>query len=298
MVNELDWRTYDSAAEKAKKLAEKPGISKYEKERRLNQASSLGGNAINACDKQYGIDKINKRESDYYAEAMRNGTKEPFKHTNGELKRLDRQSNDVRDYYGGKQEYRDGKWLNKESKEVNGMTKKIIRLTESDLHNLIENAVKKYLNEWMFSPEQLDDKAYMDDYYDQRQKLMNDEWERKNIAIRKKYPGKSREWYEAMLDTFYEGKENEKASINEMGEPFQNNQNYTHFAVNKTTNKIVNGWDYAEYDPEELRQFKRDYFIQDLIDYDLNPKQYKIVTSKYLLRQGIDPNDNHNWANQ
>ena len=22
-----------------------------------------------------------------------------------------------------------------------------------------------------------------------------------------------------------------------------------------------------------------------------------IVTSKYLLRQGIDPNDNNNWAN-
>ena len=82
-----------------------------------------------------------------------------------------------------------------------------------------------------------------------------------------------------------------------MTESFRNNQNYSHFAVNKSTNKIVNGWDYEGYDPEELRQFKKDYFIVDLIDYDLDPKQYKIVTKKHLLRQGIDPDDNSNWAN-
>ena len=34
--------------------------------------------------------------------------------------------------------------------------------------------------------------------------------------------------------------------------------NYTHFAVNKNTNLIVNGWDYSDYDNEELRQYKRD----------------------------------------
>ena len=80
-------------------------------------------------------------------------------------------------------------------------------------------------------------------------------------------------------------------------ETFQNNQNYSHFAVNKTTNKIVNGWDYSEYDPSELRQFKKDYFDVDMVDYGFNPKDYKIVTGKFLLRQGIDPNDNNNWAN-
>ena len=82
-----------------------------------------------------------------------------------------------------------------------------------------------------------------------------------------------------------------------MREAFQNNQGYSHFAVNKATNKIVNGWDYSEYDPSELRQFKKDYFDVDMIDYGLNPKDYKIVTSKFLIRQGIDPNDNNNWAN-
>lgn len=73
--------------------------------------------------------------------------------------------------------------------------------------------------------------------------------------------------------------------------------NYTHFAVNKNTKMIVNGWDYSGYDPSELRQFKRDYFFDDLEDYGLNPKDYTIVTRAYLERQGIDPNDQSNWAN-
>ena len=91
--------------------------------------------------------------------------------------------------------------------------------------------------------------------------------------------------------------ESVKSIIREMSE-FKNNDNYSHFAVNKLTGKIVNGWDYAGEDPEDLRQFKRDYFINDLIDYELDPKQYRIVTAKTLIRQGIDPNDNSNWANR
>jgi len=113
----------------------------------------------------------------------------------------------------------------------NYMSKKVIRLTESDLYRIIENSVKKYINE----------------------------------------------------------------SCNE--ESFQNNQNYTHFAVSKRSGKILNGWDYSEYDPNELRQFKKDYFDVDMQDYGFDPKSYKIVTGKYLLRQGIDPDDNSNWAN-
>ena len=119
------------------------------------------------------------------------------------------------------------------------MAKNVIRLTEGDLHSLISDAVKNYINEVMTHGNPL------------------------------------------------EGEE----------ETFKNNQNYSHFAVNKDTNKIVNGWDYSDYDPSELRQFKRDYFYNDLIDYELDPKQYRIVTGKHLIRQGIDPNDNSNWAN-
>ena len=92
-------------------------------------------------------------------------------------------------------------------------------------------------------------------------------------------------------------REDEDEETIEEGETFQNNHNYSHFAVNKATNKIVNGWDYSEYDPSELRQFKKDYFDVDMVDYGFNPKDYKIVTGKFILRQGIDPNDNNNWAN-
>lgn len=76
-----------------------------------------------------------------------------------------------------------------------------------------------------------------------------------------------------------------------------NNQEYTHYAVNKTTNKIVNGWDYNGYDPAELRQFKKDYFIADLLDYELDPKQYTILTRNSLIQRGINPDDDANWAN-
>ena len=76
-----------------------------------------------------------------------------------------------------------------------------------------------------------------------------------------------------------------------------NNDNYTHFAVNKQTNLIVNGWDYSGYDGAELRQYKKDYFLVDLIDNDFNPKEYKILTRNGCLKQGINPDDDRQWSN-
>ena len=85
-----------------------------------------------------------------------------------------------------------------------------------------------------------------------------------------------------------------KKHINESEEE----DNYTHFAVNKNTNLIVNGWNYSDQDPEELRRFKKDYFMVDLIDNEFDPKQYKILTRKGCIRQGINPDDQlNNWSN-
>ena len=81
------------------------------------------------------------------------------------------------------------------------------------------------------------------------------------------------------------------------GRPFKNNQGYSHFAVSKKNGKIVNGWNYKNYDPSELRQFKKDYFDTDLIDYGFDPKNFRILTYKYLVKNGINPDDNSNWAN-
>ena len=82
-----------------------------------------------------------------------------------------------------------------------------------------------------------------------------------------------------------------------LNEEFKNNDNYTHFAVSKRSNKILNGWDYRDEDPQDLKQFRKDYFDVDMIDYGFDPKSYKILTDKSLRRQGIDPDDNNNWAN-
>lgn len=73
--------------------------------------------------------------------------------------------------------------------------------------------------------------------------------------------------------------------------------NFTHFAVNKNTNLIVNGWDYEGYDSDDLKQDKRYYFTDDLIDYGFNPKEYKILSFGGCKRQGINPNDPHAWSN-
>ncbi len=107
-ISEMDWRTYDSASEMAKKLSDSPNISTYEAERRRNQSDAFRNHANATCDKQYGVDKIKQRERE---EKLKGNQ---FKHTNGELKRLDKQSNDVIDYYDGKQEYKNGKWGNKD----------------------------------------------------------------------------------------------------------------------------------------------------------------------------------------
>lgn len=73
---------------------------------------------------------------------------------------------------------------------------------------------------------------------------------------------------------------------------------YTHFAIRKRDNKIVNGWDYSDVEPEQLRQFPRDYFIVDLEDMGVDPKLFKIATKRGCLSKlGIDPFDPENWSN-
>lgn len=71
----------------------------------------------------------------------------------------------------------------------------------------------------------------------------------------------------------------------------------THFAINKQSNLIVFAWDYSDYDPSDLRQFKNDYFFSDLKDMEFNPKEYKILTLKGCVKQGIDPNNDASWSN-
>ena len=80
-----------------------------------------------------------------------------------------------------------------------------------------------------------------------------------------------------------------------LNEEFEVNPKYTHFAALKSTGKIVEAWDYTGYDPQELRQEKDHYFLNDIRDNDISPKMVSILTKKYLERNGIDPFNWDNW---
>jgi hypothetical protein len=71
----------------------------------------------------------------------------------------------------------------------------------------------------------------------------------------------------------------------------------THYAIHKPSNKIVFSWDYTGYDPEELRTFKKDYFVVDLLDMEMDPKEVTIWTRNSCIKKGIDPADDANWSN-
>ena len=83
----------------------------------------------------------------------------------------------------------------------------------------------------------------------------------------------------------------------------------THFAVNKETNLIIFGWDYKGYEAEELKEFKDDYFYNDIVDMfycedssdkkqlSKAHKEYKILSRSQCKKAGIDPAYDKNWSN-
>ena len=73
------------------------------------------------------------------------------------------------------------------------------------------------------------------------------------------------------------------------------NPKYTHFAVLKRDNKIVNGWDYRGIDPEELKLEKLHYFFNDIKDMQIEPRIVKILTTKTLQKMNIDPFNFDYW---
>ena len=70
------------------------------------------------------------------------------------------------------------------------------------------------------------------------------------------------------------------------------NRKYSYFAVDKKDNKIVDAWELVD-DVVSLKYYAK----QDLIDNDRNPKDFGILSKKYLIAQGIDPFNKSNWKN-
>ncbi len=77
------------------------------------------------------------------------------------------------------------------------------------------------------------------------------------------------------------------------------NPRYTHFAIDKATNKVVTGWDYKSlydkfdktYDNDSIKYYSK----EDLKDMDVDFKTIKIVTVKGANKLGINPFDEHTW---
>lgn len=103
---------------------------------------------------------------------------------------------------------------------------------------------------------------------------------------------KKAKMYEALKRSINEVKRNK---LNETVDSGVSND--THFAILKPINKIIFSWDYSGYDNSELREFKKDYFMDDIVDMGFNPKEVKILTKAACLRQGINPEDESCWDN-
>lgn len=102
VLNELDWRTYDSARTKALDKANNTD-NVYEKKRRTNQANDFASASNKRYSKQYGLEDFDDNETN-------RGSRTP---TNGELKKAAKRADDAVSYYKGNQEYKNGKWQNK-----------------------------------------------------------------------------------------------------------------------------------------------------------------------------------------
>lgn len=92
--------------------------------------------------------------------------------------------------------------------------------------------------------------------------------------------------------------ENNQAEAKIKGGMYDNKElNYTHFAVNKVTHLIVDGWCYAGYESEELKRNKNYYFLDDLRENGFNPRAYNILSFQACQKKGINPNDKRLWSN-
>jgi hypothetical protein len=81
--------------------------------------------------------------------------------------------------------------------------------------------------------------------------------------------------------------------VDEAGE-FAIDQTYTHFAVDKSTGKIVNGWEYSsDTDKESIME----YCKIDLLDMypERKVSEFKVLTTNGMKKQGVDPFDTDNW---
>lgn len=72
-------------------------------------------------------------------------------------------------------------------------------------------------------------------------------------------------------------------------------KSYTHFAVRKSDDKIVTGWEYKGLDKASIKDYTK-MDIEDMFP-DSKYSDFKILSKDFLKRKGIDPFDTKNWSN-
>jgi hypothetical protein len=105
VLSELDWRTYQTAANKADHLSDK-AEDEYEKQRRNIQRRKFQDKAGEIFSKQYNLNDF-----DYNQSLPQSERKQP---SQGELKQASKRAKDTNKFYQGNQEYKNGSWQDKQ----------------------------------------------------------------------------------------------------------------------------------------------------------------------------------------
>lgn len=105
VLSELDWRTYQTAANKANHLSDK-AEDEYEEQRRNIQRRKFQDKAGEMFSKQYGLENFDVNNSLPQSER-----KQP---SQGELKQASKRAKDTNKFYQGNQEYKNGSWQDKQ----------------------------------------------------------------------------------------------------------------------------------------------------------------------------------------
>lgn len=105
VLSELDWRTYQTATNKANHLSDK-AEDEYEEQRRNIQRRKFQDKAEKMYSKQYGLEDFDANNS-----LPKSERKQP---SQGELKQASKRAKEMTNFYRGNQEYKNGSWQDKQ----------------------------------------------------------------------------------------------------------------------------------------------------------------------------------------
>lgn len=219
---------------------------------------------LDMCDKSIGQNMPKDEEMEkIYKKVLSNLTKDPYYYFKKEIRDKSKKNND---------ENQPLEELGKNNKAKNQMKKGKLIKENSDYINAEDLGFN------------LEDFDLLDDG-----SLLDPE------TNKKVFSGSTGNYDRMYLKKYLENQKSINENLDELGD------GYTHFALFKSNNKIADGWDYSSLYDEETKSYDnisiKDYSKLDLIDgYPENkPPDFKILTRRYLEKQGIDPKDTNNW---